>query len=791
MVPQPPAIAPMELPASVSHFVGRGAEIRSLDGVLSDAVDGRGPYLAVVTGTAGVGKTALVVQWARRVADRFKDGCVYLDLHGFGPDSPMTVAEALDALLFRIAGAGAGGTVADRTARYRSLVSGRRMLIVLDNAAESEQLLPLLPGTPGSFVAVTSRRDLVGLRVAHDAHSLELEALPPSAALELIEALAGTRVGAEPRATAALADRCGRLPLALRVAAELLASRPQDTVDAFVADLISCDVLDQLVVPDLPSLAVRSVLSWSFRHLSDELTSTFSMLGAAPWRDFDISAAAALLGRQADDGRRLLTALSRAHLVETLPGFRFRLHDLLRDLALEKQARHGSRRALEAGVTRLFDYYLRETRRHVEAFRADAQAALPRPESAAGSPGAALAVSAADEWLSAELMNLTVAVSARASRPEAAVDLALALYPYLATTGQHTAALTTSTAALEAARMVGDTAAEAVLHAHLGTVNRTLSSYADAHRHYEAARTLYEGMGNGREAARMSNSLGLIARREGQHEQARLYHSRARDTFVRLGDRGAEAAALGNLAILYDVCGNFTAAQETYELVLAIYRELDDPLGIARTLSNLGIVAARLGEYDRARHVQTEALGIFRRLKDRVGEGNALENLGVALWRAGNGEGSYAVLLDAVSVRRQISDRAGEARALNDLGIAARMSGRPDEALGFHRRALAVGRQVGEVAIEISAQNGIAEVLAATGNAEEVSGGHREALRLARRIGDRDQEARALRGLAMSALASGRRGDALEQLRSALDIYRELGVPEAASIDHVLTELSN
>ncbi|MPZ29228.1 MAG: AfsR family transcriptional regulator, partial [Micromonosporaceae bacterium] len=300
------------------------------------------------------GKTALAVHWAHRVRDRFPDGQLYVNLRGYDPDQPVAPADALARFLtgLGVAGPDVPLELEDRAARYRSEVAGRRMLVVLDNAATVEQVRPLLPGTGKCLVAVTSRDSLAGLVAVDGAHRLDLDLLPPRDAVALLRRLVGERVDAEPEAALTLVDQCARLPLALRVAAELAASRPAVPLAELVAELSDRQRrLELLDAGGDPHAAVRVVFSWSIRRLSPETARTFRLLGLHPGPDFDPYAAAALADTTLEQAGRELEQLVRAHLIHTTAPARYAMHDLLRIYAIQLVTEEDSDTDRQAALT--------------------------------------------------------------------------------------------------------------------------------------------------------------------------------------------------------------------------------------------------------------------------------------------------------------------------------------------------------------------------------------------------------------------------------------------------------
>ncbi len=340
---------PAQLPADVHAFTGRADELAELDQLLASAEqpetagEPTAVMIAAVSGTAGVGKTALAVRWAHRTRARFPDGQLYVDLRGYDPEQPMSASEALAGFLaaLGVPGHEIPTTLDDRAARFRTEVSGRRLLVMLDNAATVDQVRPLLPGAPSCFVLVTSRDSLAGLIARHGAHRLDLDLLPPPDALTLLRTLLGGRVAAEPGAAATLAEQCARLPLALRVAAELAASRPSTPLRQIVSDLADDRRrLDLLDAGGDRHTAVRAVFSWSYRHLPAQAARAFRLLGLYPGPDLDTQIAAALTNTSLDRARQLLDLLARAHLIQPARRHpadtgRYGMHDLLRAYATQ------------------------------------------------------------------------------------------------------------------------------------------------------------------------------------------------------------------------------------------------------------------------------------------------------------------------------------------------------------------------------------------------------------------------------------------------------------------------
>jgi DNA-binding SARP family transcriptional activator len=483
-----PPLVPRQLPGAVPHFTGRAAELAALTRALDTAGEQPGTVpIAAIGGTAGVGKTALAVRWAHQVADRFPDGQLYVNLRGYDPGRPVAAPDALAGILgaLGVTGPDVPAGAEERAARYRSLLAGRRVLVVLDNAREVEQVRLLLPGTPGCMVVVTSRDSLAGLVARYGASRLDLDLLPGPDAVGLLRVLIGARADADPGAAAVLAERCAHLPLALRVAAELTADRPEVSLAGLSAELAGLrQRLDRLDAGGDPRTAVRAVFSWSSRDLDPAAARLFALLGLFPGPDLDRQAAAALAGTPAEAAARALSTLARAHLVRPAGPGRYGLHDLLRGYAAEQAARRETGQWRQAALTRLLDYYL-----HTAAAAAAAlHPAAARPASSAPAGPAARAgalvigaaaardpggsadwpgspvtgADAARAWLDAErpVLAAMTAQAAAGGWPGHATGLSAALAPYLEA-GRHDAdAVAIHGHAVRAARQAGDAAAE-------------------------------------------------------------------------------------------------------------------------------------------------------------------------------------------------------------------------------------------------------------------------------------------------------------------------------------------
>jgi tetratricopeptide (TPR) repeat protein/DNA-binding XRE family transcriptional regulator len=749
---------PRQLPAAVAGFAGRAAELATLTRMLDQAGAGAPGTVVISTigGTAGVGKTALAVQWAHQAVDRFPDGQLYVNLRGYDPGQPVAATDALAGFLpaLGVPGQDIPPEADERAARYRSLLADKRMLVVLDNAGSADQVRPLLPASPACTVLVTSRDTLAGLAALDGAARLELDVLPEQDAVALLRTLIGARVDAEPEAAARLASQCCRLPLALRVAAELAASRPAAPLVGLTAELADMGTrLDLLAADGDPRTQVRAVFSWSYRHLDTEAARTFRLLGLHPGPDLDPYAAAALTGTTVPQARRALDALARAHLIQAAAPGRYAMHDLLRGYARELSAALDGGEEQQAALTRLFNHYLHaaaaatDTVFYVDRHR---RPRIPRP----ATPVPELAdPAAARAWLDRERATLVAAAVHAAAHgwPGHATRLAATLASYLHRGCHYPEALIIFSHALGAARRTGDRAAEAAA----------------------------------------LNEIGNIALQQGRLQQAADHYRQALALFREAGDRAGEARPLGNLGLVEKELARYEQAASHQQQALAIFRDIGDRFSEARALSNLGSVRALQGRYEEAVSYHQQTQDLYREIGDRGGEAHALVMLGdvdLMLRRYQHAAGYFQ---RALVMLQGISFTATEPYILTRLGEAYMALGRHEQAAGNFDQALAAFRETSLPLQEAEAHDGLGELLCRTGDHGKARAHHAAALRLATDAGAPREQARAHRGLARAWQADGSSVQARHHREEALTIYIALRAPEAdqvraemATVDH-------
>jgi tetratricopeptide (TPR) repeat protein len=740
--------------------------------------------ISAVSGTAGVGKTALALRWAHRVRAGFPDGQLYVNLRGYDPDQPLSPGYVLAGFLraLGVPGADIPPELDERAASYRSLLDGRRMLIVLDNAATVEQVRPLLPGTPSALVVVTSRDALAGLVARHGARRLDLDLFPSEDAVVLLGALIGERVVAEPDAAAALAGQCSWLPLALRIAAELAATRPAVSLTELVAELV--DEQRRLELLDAGGdsrTAVRAVFSWSYLHLPAEAARAFRLIGLHPGPDLDLYAAAALTDIGRERAQRLLDLLARGHLVTpTSPG-RYGMHDLLRAYASDRAADEDSEDECRAALTRLFDHYLATAAAAMDILHPVEQYRRPRIPPPATPTPPVVDSTTARTWLDAERVTLTAVCAHTVAWgwPGHTTGLASTLFRYLEVGAHYPDAVAIHAHALRAARDASDPTGEAHALTNLGTVYRRQGYYPQAVTYNQQALALFRDIGHRDGEATALTSLGSVYWQQGRYPQAAEHHQQALALFRDIGHRDGEATALINLGTVYRRQGYYPQAAEHHQQALALFREIGHRDGEADVLDSLGLVYFRQGYYPQAAEHHQQALALCREIGHQVGEGYALDNLGAVHRRRGRYQQAAEHHQQALTLFREIGHRAGEAHALGNLGAVHRRRGRYQQAAEHHQQALTLSREIGHRTGEAKALNGVGETHHATGQHEQAHAQHAAAFTLATQIGDRYEQARAHDGLAHTNHVAGDLDQARYHWHQALALYTDLGVPEA------------
>ncbi len=741
-----PAVAPIPprhcLPRDIVDFTGREATVaRLLSLVSEDPTSSRAaPTIEVIDGMAGAGKTSLAVHVAHLAAPGYPDAQLFIDLHGHSDRAPVEPATALDALLRQL------GVPADRiperpderVAAWRAELGARRAIVVFDNAADSAQVMPLLPGGSRTLTLVTSRRRLSGL---DGVHHTSLDVLDPVEAVWLLDRVAGERVAAEPEAAAEVARLCGYLPLALRLAAARLVHRPSWTVTN-LADRLHRAGPSELAIE---GRTVSAAFALSYQQLGGTAQRVFRLLGLHPPHSFDTYAAAAVADLDPETTREVLEDLVDAHLLETPSAHRYRLHDLLHEYARELAGSAD----VEAPLVRMIDHYLHSAARATSLLEpAYARESLDLPDA----PGWLPELAGEEEaltWLERERPNLVACtrLAADLGWSRTVCQLARAMWVYLWLLGYTAELVETHMLALTAAEALGDEAAIATAHNYLA------SGY----------------------------------QRQGRWGEATTHLHHALDARRRLGDLAGQVATLGNLGLAYRTQGRYAEAVEYIQQELTLARILG-PDALSRPMANLGSVYMLLGRYADAFEHHRWHLNLSRQAGDRYQQAIGLGDIGAVHLRLRHLTVAVALLKRAWQMKSEVGNRYGAAETLSDLGSAYRGLGRYAEAIDCQRQALELMRTVGDVAGECQILNDLGATLSAAGDPVEARELHDLALRQALRVDHRYQQARAHDGAA-AAWVDTNPAWAKQHWALALRLFTELDVPERADVERRLAGL--
>jgi tetratricopeptide (TPR) repeat protein len=768
--PAPVVVAdvPRQLPADVSAFTGRAAELAQLDRLM--AVGGG----AVISGTAGVGKTALAVHWAHTAARRFTDGQLYLNLRGYDPGSPVSATTALESMLrsLGVDGAAIPQDQAERAARYRTVLADKKLLVVLDNANSIDQIRDLLPGGAPCFVLVTSRDSMRGLVARHGSVRVNLDLLAEDEAIALLRTLIGRRVDDEPDAARQLAARCARLPLALRVAAELATGRAALSLSDLNRELDDESApLDALTTGDDDYSAVRTVFSWSRGHLSEPAGELFALLGLHPGREIDRAAVAAIADVAPSAAGRLLAELARAHLIEEQRSGSFGMHDLLRGYTVElADDLPAATRA--AARSRLRGYYLGMVA------SANTLAYPHRPHDP--SEPRFTDASAAREWLRTQWRNV-VAV-AEADPDAAAVEASRLLADYLEEGAHYDAALAVHELARATAVRQHDRAGEGTALNCLGVIQRNQGHFDLALADHTAALAAFREATDRSGEGRALHGIGSVNWRHGNYRAAYEAFHESVAIQREVGDRSDEGNALYALGIASRRLGRYTEAETHHRAAIQLLRAANDLAGEGRALNNLGVVHMYLGRNDEALAEFERSFEIHLQLGSRVGEAVVHDNLGSTRRRLGELDEALAEYREALTIYLDIGYRVGEGDAIRGIGATLGRLGRYGEAVRELRRAVELGRELGEVEVTTGALTDLGEVQLAAGDAGAATKSFQAALELADQTGDPYYSARALAGAAAALHAAGDAAGARERWQQALDRYADMGLPEADEV---------
>jgi tetratricopeptide (TPR) repeat protein len=665
-LPLPAVAVPRQLPTTVAGFTGRAAELKELTSLLDDAaLPGGTVVISAIDGMGGIGKTALAVKWAHQIADRFPDGQLYVNLRGFDPvGPPVTPAEAvrgfLDAL--EVPAARIPVNLDHQAALYRSLLAGRRVLVLLDNARDADQVRPLLPGSPGCGVLVTSRYRLTSLIAEQGAHPLNVDLFTLADAHEmLVRRLGADRVAAYPQAVEQIITQCDRLPLALSIVAARAAAHSDFPLTALAEELGDAERRLQALDPGEETTSVRAVFSWSYRQLSDPAARLFRLLGLHPGPDITAPAAASLAAVPLADAREMLAELDRANLItENAPG-RFTFHDLLRAYATDQAHAHDSVADQKAAQQRILDHYLHSA-------QAAWQLSYPHQQ-----------------------QDITLAPPRRGVTPEKPAD-----YP---------AAWAWFAAEYPVLLGVIQLAADTGHHTHAWQLPHMLVTFFERQGHWhdfagthETALTTANDHADRRGQAHAHLGIGHAYARTRRLDEARIHLNHALSLFGRLGDKAGQSYA-------HNVLGMTFHSEERYEEALTHMQQAVDlaradgsyPRGLAAALNSLGWVHALRGDAEEAITQCQQALDLSRDLEDRWGEAASLDSIGYAYHQLGRHREAVRYFEQAIAINRELGHLYSEALDYDHLGDALDAADDAALARDAWQRALEILGQLGDV----------------------------------------------------------------------------------------------
>ncbi|HEX8867798.1 MAG TPA: tetratricopeptide repeat protein, partial [Lentzea sp.] len=626
-------LTPHQLPAPTPDFVGRRPDL--------DWLDGHAGTVSVISGAAGIGKTALVLQWAHAVRAEFPDGQLYYDLRGFGSHEAVTCSRALYGFLVSlgVAPEAVPTDLDSKSGLYRSLLDDRKILVVLDNARDSDHVRPLLPSGSGCAALITSRNSLTSLTTRDGAHHLSLDLLSPSDSIALLERRVGAdRVAAERDISAELVERCARLPLALSIAAARAVSRPVARLAELVEELSDeSTCLDALDLGEV-DVDLRAVFSWSYGAVTPAAQSAFRLLGLHSGPDIGLAAAASLTGLPPSAARRCLTRLAAAHLVEEHRPNRYRMHDLLRAYAVEKVASDDTA-VRKAAVRRLLDHYLHSSwaaEQQIYAYRGP----VPLPPPAQGvTVVEAASYTEAMTWFTTEHAVLLAAIKQAEAEDVCphVWQLPWSMVTFFDRRGHWLDYARTLRTAAQAATKAGDR----------GALGRTLRF--------------------------LGRSYTVLC----DCEQAAHCYREALAIFEELGDLGSQAPTHRGMSVMYQTQAQYEKALVHGEIARKLFQHDENRAGEARTLHTLAWCSAELGRYEEGLDYSRQAITLFKALvpPDMQGEASAVDSYAYALHRLGRYADAIAHYDRAIALWAQLSNRFYEANTLMRLGAAQRSGG--------------------------------------------------------------------------------------------------------------------
>jgi tetratricopeptide (TPR) repeat protein/transcriptional regulator with XRE-family HTH domain len=788
----PAAAAARTLPRDIAAFTGRQAELGQLMARWAEAAaaDGGGVVsVHAIGGMAGIGKTTFAVHAAHQIAGDFPDGQFFLPLHAHTPGQrPVDPADGLASLLLAagVAAAQIPPGVEARAARWRDYLAGKKVLLVLDDAAGHDQVRPLLPGTPGSLVLITSRRRLAAL---DDAAVVSLDTLAPGEAAALLARLAG-RPGlqAADAGVGEITRLCGYLPLAIGMLGRQLAHHPAWTPAGLAGDLAAARNRLELMAAE--NLSVAAAFGLSYKDLPAGQQRLFRRLGLHPGPDIDVHAAAALDGTTLDAGRRGLEVLYGQHLItEPAPG-RYRLHDLFREHA-QTLAAGDDPATRDAAAGRLLDYYLHTALAaggHIPPHRFTSASLPPaRP------PDCAPPISTQAQawiWLEDERVNLYAAVgyAAATARTQHAMVIPAAITSFLYLGGYWDQDLALQQMALAAARQAGDRPGQGQILLRLGTAQAMADDRGSAAATFRQALALYRDLGDPAGQGDALNGIGFVCWVAGDYPAAAASNRQALELFRGLGHRRGQANALVGLGDVYQVTGNYRGAAASHRQALELFRAIGHRTGENDALGGLAVAQMLTGDYRAAAAAFEQAMALQRDVGDRFGQAWVLHYLGQLQRLTGDYRAAAASQQQAHEVLCDLGERQGQASVLNELGLVQQLTGNYAAAAASHQQALEIFRDLSDRENQAEVLNSLGELSSRTAASQQARDYHNQALAIARDLGVPLEVARALEGIGHSHLRDGNPTQAAAPLRDALTTYQRIGSSAARHVEETLRQ---
>jgi DNA-binding SARP family transcriptional activator/tetratricopeptide (TPR) repeat protein len=772
---------PAALPAETADFVGREDEL----GLLS-AEHGGAPWIGIIEGMPGVGKTTLAVRAARQVSGQYPDGTLYLDLHSHDPAShPLQPAEALHELLrlLSVPAAQIPSGISERVALWRAHLSRRRAVVILDDATGLDQIRPLLPLAGRCLILITTRRRFSSI---DGARTITLDVLSVDEAITLFRRIAGESRAIDDDQVAATVGLCGRLPLAIKLAAGRIAQAGLPSLDDLIAEWSQSPAW--LGGTGAASPEVIAAFDLSYRALESGHQRFFRHLGVSPCATHSPSGAAALGGCTLAEAEQALVVLLDSHLLTQTPDGQFRLHDLIRGYAAARASRDDPPAVQQEAVSRLLDYYLDtadEADRALHPFRhrPDMRRSGPQAyERATSSPALGTQDEAAG-WLESEWRNILLAAgyAGRHQWKRECADLTFLLADFLEIRAYWDEAIAAHTVALQASRYLADPARIARASLALSVVRQQTGRHDDAIPLAEEAAAIYRSLADRRGEAESLDQIGLAHQRTALSREALAYFQEARMLYQTAEDPHGVADTLSHAGIACWHLGRNSEASSQLRGALGLYRDVGDRRGEAKALNNLGRVHMYNGQHEDALDAYQKSLQIFREIGGPQHEAIVYQNIGSVHRHRGGYEEALAACRRALAIYRNIGDMPDEADALNEIGAIYQSAACYDEALIHHQKASVIAEEVGNLSQQLVALRMVADIHRGAGRYDEALAHYQPALKLARQIGDPYEEGKILEGIGELTLYTQRRDAARIVFRQALDIFERLGVPEAES----------